>query len=107
MKCGWKEGFAGRRKDREELFVGEEGFAHLEGEFHAAKVLDVGDVGGEVVGEKPGPRHATVVVVVEVPLNGPEKSMPPVFTDPSNAESAKKCLLSAQKFTGRSKIPIQ
>ena len=79
------------------MFVGEEGFAHLEGEFHPGEVLDVGDVGGEVVGEKPRPRHATVVVVVEVPLNGPENKTVRFSTlfqsfnrDPSNAEIIKK-----------------
>ena len=52
-----------------------ERFAHLELHLHAGKAFDVGDPGGKVVRVVPRPRLAAVVVVVKVPLDGPDISL--------------------------------
>jgi hypothetical protein len=58
----------------QQLLKGQEGGSQLEVHFHASKVVNVCDPGGEVVGIEPGPGDTPVVVVVQVPLDSPEQT---------------------------------
>ncbi len=72
LKARGQQALAGRRQDAQQLLEGEKGSAHLEVHPHVGKVADVCDPGREMVGIVPGPGHTPVVVVVQVPLDGPD-----------------------------------
>ena len=57
---------ARRRQHSEQLLERKKRFSHFEFEFQPGEVLDVSDPGGVVVRVEPGPRDATVVVIVLV-----------------------------------------
>jgi hypothetical protein len=71
LEAGWEEALAGGGQHAQQLLKGQEGGGQLEFHLHAGKVAYVRDPRGEVVRIEPGPRHAAVVIVVQVPLDGP------------------------------------
>jgi hypothetical protein len=71
LEAGGEEALAGGGQHAQQLLKGQEGGGQLELHLHAGKVAYVRDPGGEVVRVEPGPGHAAVVVVVQVPLDGP------------------------------------
>ena len=70
-----KQLLAGCREDGQQLLEGLEGPTQLEVHAHPGEVADVGDPGGVVVPVEPGPGDAPVVVVVQVPLDGPDVAL--------------------------------
>ncbi len=71
LEAGGEKALAGGGQHAQQLLKGQEGGGQLELHLHAGKVAYVRDPGGEVVRIEPGPGHAAVVVVVQVPLDGP------------------------------------
>jgi len=59
-----------RRQNGQQLLEGQKRGAQVEPQLQVGKAGDVGQVGRVVVRVEPGPGDATVVVVVQVPLDG-------------------------------------